>query len=91
MSPCLLTWLVRTGTITDADFIGTQTYRLADGSKAPSDVFNIKSLKVGNNVIQNVRGVITSAQGSLLLGQSFLRKFKSWSIDNTKHALVIEN
>ena len=26
----------------------------------------------------------------LLFGQSFLSRFKSWSIDNGKHALVLE-
>jgi uncharacterized protein len=82
--------LIRTGTITDADFIGSATYTLADGSKTPSDAFNIRSLKLGNEVIRNVRGVISPPQGSLLLGQSFLRNFKSWSIDNVKHALVVE-
>jgi len=82
--------LIRTGTIQDTDFIGTQTYTLADGSEAPSDVFIIRSLKVGNHIIENVRGRIGSAQGSLLLGQSFLHNFKSWSIDNTKHELILE-
>jgi predicted aspartyl protease len=82
--------LIRTRTIQDSDFIGTQTYVLADGSEAPSDVFNIRSLKVGNQIIQNVRGTISSPKGALLLGQSFLQKFKSWSIDNTKHVLVLK-
>ena len=33
---------------------------------------------------------MASARGSLLLGQSFLGRFKSWSIDNAKHVLVLE-
>jgi len=28
--------------------------------------------------------------GSLLLGQSFLNKFKSWSQDNATHELVLQ-
>ncbi len=35
-------------------------------------------------------GSETHIAGDPLLGQSFLNKFKSWSIDNTKHALVLE-
>ena len=31
--------LVRTGTITDADFLGSQTYKLADGSTVPGSGF----------------------------------------------------
>ena len=82
--------LMRTGTLTENDFLGTQTYKLADGSKVPSRTFRLKSLKVGDMVIENVTGSMAAVEGSLLLGQSFLGRFKSWSIDNTKHALVLE-
>jgi clan AA aspartic protease (TIGR02281 family) len=82
--------LVRTGTISDADITGEQTYVLADGSKGKSVTFTIRSLRVGDKVAENVRGSVAPAQGSLLLGQSFLERFKSWSFDNTKHQLVLE-
>jgi len=82
--------LMRTGTLKESDFLGEKTYVLADGSKVPSQTFRIRSLKVGNKVIENVNGSVASVQGSLLLGQSFLGHFKSWSVDNTKHALVFE-
>jgi uncharacterized protein/Flp pilus assembly protein TadD/predicted aspartyl protease len=81
--------LLRTGTITDADFLGTQTYRMADGSVVPSKQFVIRSLKVGDRTLENVTGSIAPVQGSLLLGQSFLRRFKSWSIDNQREALIL--
>jgi predicted aspartyl protease len=81
--------LVRTDTITEADFLGKQTYRLADGSSLPSQLFVIRSLKVGDKVLENVTGSIAPVAGSLLLGQSFLSRFKSWSIDNERRALVL--
>jgi predicted aspartyl protease len=82
--------LVRSGTVLRSDFIGTKTYRLADGSTVPSTTFRIRSLTVGNNVvIENVTGSIAPVRGDLLLGQSFLTRFKSWSIDNAKQALVL--
>jgi len=82
--------LARTGTIRDSDIIGEQTYVLADGSKSRSVTFTIRSLKVGDRVVENVRGSVAPSRGSLLLGQSFLERFKSWSIDNTKHVLLLE-
>jgi len=82
--------LRRTGTINDADIIGDQRYVLADGSKFQSFTFTIRSLKVGDIVIENVRGGVAPPQGSLLLGQSFLERFKSWSIDNLRHVLLLE-
>ena len=86
----VVTTLMRTGTLREADFLGEKTYMIADGSKVPSRTFRIRSLKVGNSVLENVDGRVASVQGPLLLGQSFLGRFKSWSIDNTKHALVFE-
>jgi clan AA aspartic protease (TIGR02281 family) len=82
--------LTRAGTITDADITGEQTYVLADGAKTKSITFTIRSLRVADKVVENVRGSVAPAQGSLLLGQSFLEHFKSWSFDNTKHQLVLE-
>ena len=82
--------LVRTGTITETDFIGSNKYRLADGSIVSSRTFNIKSLKVGDKTITNVLGSVADVNGSLLLGQSFLKKFKSWSLNNETHELILE-
>lgn len=82
--------LMRTGTLKATDFLGQKTYVLADGSKVPSQTFRIRSLKVGDKVLKNVNGSVASVNGSLLLGQSFLGRFKAWSVDNNKHALILE-
>ena len=82
--------LTRTGTITDADITGEQTYVLANGTNTKSATFTIRSLRVGDKIVENVRGSVAPAQGTLLLGQSFLERFKSWSFDNTKHELHLE-
>lgn len=81
--------LVRTGSIKDSDITGKQTYVLADGSKLQSFTFTIRSLKVGDKVVENVRGSVAATEGSLLLGQSFLERFELWSIDNTNHELLL--
>ena len=81
--------LIRTKTVTQSDFLGQQTYVLADGSKVPSQQFKIRSLRVGNKTVENVVASIASVQGTILLGQSFLAKFKSWSVDNEQHTLVL--
>lgn len=86
----VVTTLMRTGTLKQSDFLDQKIYKLADGSTVPSQTFRIRSLKVGSKVLENVNGSVGSVKGSLLLGQSFLGRFKSWSVDNTKHALVLE-
>ena len=82
--------LVRTGTLTSDDFLGSQTYTLADGSTTPSQRFVIRSLRVGDRVLENVTGSIAPVQGSLLLGQSFLSRFNSWSFDNQRQVLILK-
>ena len=44
----IVSTLLRTKTITEQEFLGQQTYLLADGSRVPSQPFRIRSLKVGN-------------------------------------------
>jgi len=81
--------LIRAGTIAKEDFLGTQTYTLADGTTVPSQTFRIHSLKVGDVVVENVTGSVGSPSGTLLLGQSFLGHFQKWSIDNSRQLLVL--
>ena len=82
--------LFRTGTLTADDFLGKRTYTMADGSTVPSEQFTIRSLKIGDRVVENVTGSIAPVAGGLLLGQSFLGRFHSWSIDNQREALVLD-
>jgi peptidyl-prolyl cis-trans isomerase A (cyclophilin A) len=86
----VVTTLMRTGTITKSDFIDAKTYTLADGSTTSSPTFRIRSLKLGDIILHDVMGSVANVKGDLLLGQSFLGRFKSWSIDNAKHALILE-
>ena len=81
--------LIRTNTIMPSDFLGTQQYTLADGSTVPSTTFRIRSLKVGAITLENVVGSVADVRSTPLLGQSFLGRFKSWSIDNSQHRFVL--
>ena len=82
--------LVRTGTLRPTDFLGKRTYQLADGSSVPSQTFRIRVLKVGDREIENVTGSIGNVDSPLLLGQSFLNCFRSWSIDNRRQLLLLD-
>ena len=81
--------LARTGTIAPGDFIGDREYRVADGSTLKSERFILRELKVGDRVLSNVVASIGSVKGEPLLGQSFLARFGSWSIDNDRHLLAL--
>ena len=82
--------LMRAGTIASSDFVGEQTYRLADGSTVKSKTFRIRQLQVGDRRVLNVLGTISNVEGSLLLGQSFLSRFKSVKFDYINGMRVLE-
>jgi len=81
--------LERSGTLTQRDFIGTRTYVLADGSRLPSARIVLRELRVGSQVVRNVTASIGPARTTPLLGQSFLAKFPSWTLDNERRVLVL--
>ena len=82
--------LVRTGTVSKDDIRGRQVYRLADGSEKRDWQFVIRSLRVGKIELRNVIGSVAPAAGPLLLGQSFLARFSTWSVNNQRHVLILE-
>jgi len=81
--------LTRAGTVSLEDFLDEHLYELADGSKQTSQRFRIRSLRVGSLELRDVIASVAPAAGSLLLGQSFLSRLKSWSIDNQRQVLLI--
>jgi predicted aspartyl protease len=86
----LMEKLIQSGTVSRADFLGKQVYHLADGSAVSSDTFRIHVLKVGDREVHDVMGSVTNDADSLLLGQSFLTRFRSWSIDNQRQVLLLK-
>jgi clan AA aspartic protease (TIGR02281 family) len=84
--------LMRTGTLKTSDFLGTETYTLADGTEHVSKRFVLRELKVGDHVIRNVIATVLPVQSDHpLLGQSFLSKLPFWTIDNVQHVLVLSD
>jgi len=81
--------LRRTETISKADLLEPGEYELADGSARRGQRFRIRSLRVGNIELRNVVASVTPMQGNLLLGQSFLSRMRTWSVDNQRHMLVL--
>jgi hypothetical protein len=83
--------LFRTGTVASRDFVGARTYSLADGSELASDRFILRELKVGDYLVRNVTASLGPVRSEPLLGQSFLAKFASVTLDNHRHVLVLSD
>ncbi len=81
--------LTRAGTLDRSNYLGTQTYVLADGSRVQSKRVILRELTVGGQTVTNVTASIGRARSPALLGQSFLSKFPSWTLDNERQILVL--
>jgi clan AA aspartic protease (TIGR02281 family) len=82
--------LVRANTVTQADITGVRNYKNADGEVYQSKTFVIRSLKIGNIEASRVQAKVSPSNAPPLLGQSFLKRFKSWSIDNSTQELILQ-
>jgi clan AA aspartic protease (TIGR02281 family) len=67
---------------------GEKHYMIANGTTIRRDLFTIDSLKIGDVILRNVEANV--GPGPLLLGQAFLKRLGSWSIDNAAHILILE-
>lgn len=81
--------LKRAETINEGDYLPGKTFVLADGSRVQSDRFILRSVKVGDITLTNVEASVGALDAPLLLGQSFLKRFSDWKIDNKAAKLIL--
>jgi hypothetical protein len=82
--------LIRTGTLSEQDFIGASSYVLANGATLRGSRFRIREMKLGRYVVRSVAASVGPAiRSEALLGQSFRIKFPSWTLDNERHVLIL--
>ena len=90
ISPDVALTLVRTGTITDADWLPGANYRFADGSIAKSERFKLRTLRIGNRTLKSVSCSIgNSIHAPMLLGQSALKKLGGYRVDYRNGILIL--
>jgi hypothetical protein len=81
--------LIRSGTVSQNDVLGSTTVTLADGSTRRLQRLTLRELRLGNHRVENVVAVVSPHNGDALLGQTFLSRFGSVSIDNQRRVLVL--
>jgi aspartyl protease family protein len=81
--------LTKAGAIAAGDMRGRNVYVTADGKRHRGTWLMLRQLDVGGHTVTNVMASIAPAHADPLLGQTFLAKFKSWTLDNKRHVLVI--
>ena len=81
--------LTKSGAIAEGDRLGTDKYVTADGKTHKGMRVMLRRLEVGGHIVTNIVADVASAKAEPLLGQSFFAKFKSWTLDNKRHVLII--
>jgi clan AA aspartic protease (TIGR02281 family) len=85
----LVETLTKSGALAPSDTLGRDTYITADGRKHKGTRLMLRQLEVGGHIVTNVMASAAPAKATPLLGLSFLAKFKSWTLDNQRHVLLI--
>jgi clan AA aspartic protease (TIGR02281 family) len=81
--------LRNSGKLAESEFTGVQRIKVANGAVIQSKTFTLRSLSVNGRFLPNIQAAVIPSGSTPLLGQSFLARFSSWSIDNDRHALVL--
>lgn len=82
--------LVTQGKIDKADILGYEYYQIADGSTVKQLSITLRKIQIGQIVVNNVKASVGTSATPLLLGQSFMQKFKQFTIDNENGLLLID-
>jgi len=85
----LVETLTKSGAIAPGDMLGRDNYVTADGRKHKGTRLMLRRLDVGGHTVTNVMASVAPAHAEPLLGLNFLAKFKSWTLDNRRHVLII--
>ena len=88
VSPIIFRAMVKGGYVTKEDLIDVQNYTTANGV-VEGLRFRMPPMTVGGHTVYDVIGSVSENSDHMLLGQSFLRKFKFWAIDNAAGVLVL--
>ena len=91
ISPSEATVLYRQGTLTKEDILDTEYFQDATGNISEGTVVNLRTVKIGNLVLENIRAtVVDSDEAPLLLGQSVFEKFGKIEIDNKNGKIIFK-
>jgi len=84
-------FLYKQGTLKDEDFKGTLQFCDANGYVSDGAVVLLRTVKLGDLVLNDVEAsIVMNQQAPLLFGQTALMQFGKITIDNKNNRLIIE-
>lgn len=83
------TRLLDLGVLRNSDYLPSKTFRLADGTEKIYRRVKLSSARIMDLRVEDIVVAITDDNKPLLLGKSFLDKFKSWKINNANNTIEL--
>lgn len=91
MSDAEAEFMYKQGAISKADIIGQSRFKDATGAISPGAVIRLKSVQIGDRVLENVSAnIVSGTKAPLLLGQSALSQFGKISVDYRRNVVTFE-
>ena len=85
-------FMLKNNYLSMSDIKGKQYYQTADGGLSEGTVITLKEVRIGDAVLHNVdASVVKSQKAPLLLGESVLQKFGTFTVDNINSKLIIKH
>ena len=85
-------FMLKNNYLSKDDIKGKQYYQTADGGISEGTVITLKEVRIGDAVLHNVdASVVKSQKAPLLLGESVLQKFGTFTVDNINSKLIIKH
>jgi len=82
-------FMFKYGYLKEEDIIGVENYQLADGGIIEGLVINLKTIKIGDVVFENIQAsIIDSENAPLLLGQSLIKELGNYRFDYENNLLI---
>ncbi|MBV6879036.1 retropepsin-like aspartic protease [Epilithonimonas ginsengisoli] len=89
ISPAEATVLYRQGTLSREDILDKEYFQDATGKISEGTKVNLKTVKIGNRILQNIKAtVVDNVDAPLLLGQTVLENFGKIEIDNKNGEII---
>ena len=82
--------LLEKGIIDSEDYLPSGLYMIADGSIMQAKRFVVPYIKIGDLLVKDVPCSTNTSENTILLGKSFLDRFKRWEINNETNKLILK-
>ena len=90
ISPVVTLKLLKEGIIDKTSFDGDPTKILGDGTVADKAVLTLKEIRIGKNSVRDIKATVNKKVQSLQFGDTLLKKFGKYSIDDATSEIIFE-